>query len=59
VTIAAAFALAPSIGLVAVPLGFAIGMIAKAGLLAIALVPRIRSLRPGETREELLGGEAG
>ena len=59
VTIAAAFALAPSIGLVAVPLGFAIGMIAKAGLLAIALVPRIRNLRPGETREDLLGGEAG
>jgi putative peptidoglycan lipid II flippase len=59
VTIAAAFALAPSLGLVAVPLGFAIGMMAKAALLAIALIPRIRALRPGETREELLAGGPG
>ncbi len=59
VTIAAAFALAPSLGLVAVPLGFAIGMMAKVALLAIALIPRIRGLRPGETREELLADEPG
>jgi hypothetical protein len=32
-------------------------MLAKAGLLAIALIPRIRGLRPGEAREELLAGE--
>lgn len=59
VTIAAAFALAPSLGLVAVPLGFAIGQMAKVALLAIALIPRIRGLRPGETREELLEGKTG
>jgi putative peptidoglycan lipid II flippase len=59
VTIAAAYALAPELGLVAVPLGFAIGQMAKVALLALALIPRIRGLRPGETREELLEGEAG
>jgi putative peptidoglycan lipid II flippase len=58
VTIVAAFALAPTLGLVAVPLGFAIGQMAKVALLAIALIPRIRGLRPGETREELLDGDA-
>jgi putative peptidoglycan lipid II flippase len=54
ITIAAAYALAPELGIVAVPLGFAIGMIAKVVLLALALVPRMRTIRPGETREELL-----
>jgi hypothetical protein len=34
-------------------------MMAKVALLAIALIPRIRGLRPGETREELLAGEPG
>jgi putative peptidoglycan lipid II flippase len=56
VTIAAAYALAPEFGILAVPLGFAIGMMAKVALLSIALVPRIRGLRPGETREELIEG---
>ncbi len=56
ITIAAAAALAPSMGLVAVPLGFAIGQAAKVVLLALALVPRLRGIRPGETREELIEG---
>ena len=57
VTITAAYALAPAFGIVAVPLGFAIGMVTKVALLAIALIPRIRGLRPGETREELIEGD--
>jgi putative peptidoglycan lipid II flippase len=56
ITIAAATALAPSQGIIAVPLGFAIGQAAKVVLLALALVPRLRSIRPGETREELIEG---
>jgi putative peptidoglycan lipid II flippase len=56
ITIGVANALAPSMGLIAVPLGFAIGQAAKVALLALALVPRIRSIRPGEAREELLEG---
>lgn len=42
----AAWALTPALGLVAIPLAFALGMAAKVALLAIALVPRIRAIRP-------------
>jgi putative peptidoglycan lipid II flippase len=39
-------ALTPVIGIVGIPLAFAIGMAVKVGLLALALVPRIRGIRP-------------
>jgi putative peptidoglycan lipid II flippase len=44
VTIAATLALLPGSGVVAIPLGFAIGQAAKVGLLAIALALRLRTL---------------
>ena len=56
ITIGSAVALAPGLGIAAVPLGFAIGQAAKVVLLAFALVPRLRTIRPGEAREELLEG---
>jgi putative peptidoglycan lipid II flippase len=42
----AAQTLTPAIGIAGIPLAFAIGMAAKVALLALALVPRIRSIRP-------------
>jgi uncharacterized membrane protein (Fun14 family) len=44
VIIATASALAPSLGIAAVPLGFAIGMAVKVLLLSLALVPRLRAI---------------
>ena len=44
VIIASASALAPSLGITAVPLGFAIGMAVKVLLLSLALVPRLRAI---------------
>jgi peptidoglycan biosynthesis protein MviN/MurJ (putative lipid II flippase) len=52
VTVVAAFALAPSAGIVAIPLAFGIGMAVKLALLALALAARARGLRP--TAEGLL-----
>ena len=39
--------LVPTLGLLAIPAGFTLGAAAKAGLLAVAIVPRIRALEPG------------
>jgi putative peptidoglycan lipid II flippase len=44
ITVAVASLLAPEIGITAIPLGFTVGTAAKVGLLALALVPRIRAL---------------
>jgi putative peptidoglycan lipid II flippase len=38
--------LVPSLGLLAIPAGFTLGAAAKTALLGIAIVPRIRNLRP-------------
>jgi putative peptidoglycan lipid II flippase len=46
ITIGATLALLPATGIVAIPLGFAIGQAAKVGLLALALALRLRTL-PG------------
>ena len=48
VVIGAANLLAPSLGVVAIPLAFALGMATKVALLALALVPRVRAIRPVE-----------
>jgi putative peptidoglycan lipid II flippase len=48
VVIGAANLLAPALGVVAIPLAFALGMAAKVALLALALVPRVRAIRPVE-----------
>ncbi|MGH2474325.1 MAG: lipid II flippase MurJ, partial [Candidatus Limnocylindrales bacterium] len=42
--LAASTALAPSLGLLAVPLGYAVGMVVKDALLVVFLVPRIRAI---------------
>jgi putative peptidoglycan lipid II flippase len=55
VTVGAAFALAPSLGIVAVPIAFTAGMAVKLGLLVVALVPRVRSLRSEADPSTLLG----
>ncbi len=52
VIVATASALAPSIGIAAVPLGFAIGMAAKVVLLSLALLPRLRAI-PNLPAEDL------
>ncbi len=44
ITIGATLALLPATGIVAIPLGFAIGQAAKVGLLALALALRLRTL---------------
>ncbi|HEY4190757.1 MAG TPA: lipid II flippase MurJ [Candidatus Limnocylindrales bacterium] len=44
VVIAASSALVPSVGILAIPLGYAAGMIVKDALLAIFLVPRVRRI---------------
>ena len=44
VTIAATLVLLPDTGIVAIPLGFAIGQAAKVGLLALSLAVRLRTL---------------
>lgn len=46
VTLAAGALLTPGFGITAIPLSFAIGSAAKVLLLAIALVPRLRTVRP-------------
>jgi putative peptidoglycan lipid II flippase len=46
VVVGSAYALTEAIGLVGIPLAFAIGMAAKVALLSLALVPRIRGIRP-------------
>ncbi|MBA2314400.1 MAG: hypothetical protein H0V87_03350 [Chloroflexi bacterium] len=46
VVVVAANVLTPSIGLAAIPIAFGLGMAVKVGLLVLALVPRIRSIRP-------------
>ncbi|MES2209058.1 MAG: lipid II flippase MurJ [Chloroflexota bacterium] len=38
--------LVPSLGILAIPAGFALGAAAKVALIAVAIVPRIRALRP-------------
>lgn len=45
VTVLGAFALAPSFGIVAIPLAFGVGMALKLALLALALAVRVRGLR--------------
>ena len=42
ITVAATLALLPDAGIVAIPLGFTIGQVAKVGLLALALAVRLR-----------------
>jgi hypothetical protein len=42
--LAASSALAPSLGLVAIPLGYAVGMAVKDALLAAFLVRRVRAM---------------
>jgi putative peptidoglycan lipid II flippase len=46
VIVIAANALTPTLGIVAIPLAFAIGMAAKVAFLAVALVPRVHGIRP-------------
>lgn len=55
VTVAAAFALAPSLGVLAVPVAFGAGMAVKLALLVVALVPRVRALRSEADPTALLG----
>ncbi|HEY3523019.1 MAG TPA: lipid II flippase MurJ [Candidatus Limnocylindrales bacterium] len=57
VTVAAAFGLAPTLGIVAVPVAFTAGMAVKLALLVVALVPRVRGLR-SEADPAALVGEA-
>jgi putative peptidoglycan lipid II flippase len=53
ITIAVASLLAPQLGITAIPIGFAIGTAAKVGLLAIALVPRVRAIGRSPVRSDL------
>jgi putative peptidoglycan lipid II flippase len=46
VVVVAANLLTPAVGIAGIPLGFALGMAAKVGFLALALIPRIRGIRP-------------
>ncbi|MBA3877667.1 MAG: hypothetical protein C0498_12215 [Anaerolinea sp.] len=46
VIVAATSALVPSLGLLAIPAGFALGAAAKVLLLTVAIVPRIHALQP-------------
>ncbi len=46
VVVGSAYVLTDALGLVGIPLAFAIGMATKVGLLSLALVPRIRGIRP-------------
>jgi len=46
VVFGAAQILTPALGIVGIPLAFALGMAAKVALLALALVPRVRGIRP-------------
>jgi putative peptidoglycan lipid II flippase len=55
VTVAAAFALAPSLGIVSVPVAFTAGMAVKLGLLVVAFVSRARALRSEADPAALLG----
>jgi len=54
VTVVAANVLSASIGLVGIPLGFTLGMVAKTVLLCLALVPRIRAIGREFGAEELV-----
>jgi putative peptidoglycan lipid II flippase len=53
VSVAATTLLVPALGLLAIPAGFTLGAAAKAVLLGMAVVPRIRALRPAPAE----GGE--
>jgi putative peptidoglycan lipid II flippase len=53
VTVGAGALLTPAFGITAIPLSFAIGSAVKVVLLALALVPRVRTIRP------TAGGDAG
>ncbi len=46
VVVIAANVLTPALGIIGIPLAFAIGMATKVAVLALALVPRIRAIRP-------------
>ena len=46
VIVVATSSLVPSLGILAIPAGFALGAAAKVTLIAVAIVPRIRGLRP-------------
>jgi len=46
VIVVATSSLVPSLGILAIPAGFALGAAAKVALIAVAIVPRIRGLRP-------------
>lgn len=46
VVVGSASVLVGPLGIAGIPLAFALGMAVKVGLLALALVPRIRSIRP-------------
>jgi putative peptidoglycan lipid II flippase len=46
VVVGGAAVLVGPLGIAGIPLAFALGMAVKVGLLALALVPRIRSIRP-------------
>ena len=46
ITVLATWLLLPALGVIAIPIGFAVGMIAKVGLLALALLARLRAWRP-------------
>jgi len=52
VTVAAGALLTPAFGITAIPLSFAIGSAVKVVLLALALVPRMRTIRPAPTVSE-------
>lgn len=50
ITVAATLVLLPSAGIIAIPIGFAIGQAAKVALLALALAVRLRGFGRGEAR---------
>ncbi len=54
--LATSAALAPSLGLVAIPLGYALGMAVKDVLLALFLVRRLRMLAAASRGDEVLAG---
>jgi putative peptidoglycan lipid II flippase len=46
ITVLATWLLLPALGVIAIPIGFAVGMVAKVALLALALLVRLRAWRP-------------
>jgi putative peptidoglycan lipid II flippase len=64
VSVAGTSLLVPALGLLAIPAGFTLGAAAKAALLGVAIVPRVRGLRPAppepaSTDDEHASGDAG